>query len=295
MKTEYMREFLELAAAKNYSLAARKLFISQPTLSRHVQAIEEALGYPLVESSSHGVILTEYGSSAVRSFRKILKEYDFLLETGKNLAQRISGTLSLGILYYAIDDYCGDFLQWFQMKYPNVQLKCNSYLPQQLVNDLRALKIDVGTLFRIDSSSPDDMKYFKVSSTSMIVMTSKDSPLAEKDFVTLEELIDYPLIALENDEYSASLTQQYLQANHAHFPETVLADNVETVPWTIRSTGGIHITGESVRRQNSSSVAYIPISSRNPGMSFGFVCMDGNDNPLVTLFFEALKAYFNNP
>lgn len=294
MKTEYMREFLELAAEKNYSLAARKLFISQPTLSRHVQAIEEVLGYPLVESSSHGVKLTEYGFSAARSFRKILKEYDLLLETGKNLAQRISGTLTLGILYYAIDDYCGGFLQWFQRKYPNVQLKCNSYLPQQLVNDLRAFKIDVGTLFRMDSASSEDLKYFRISSTSMIAMTSKDSPLAEKDSVTLVELTDYPLITLENDEYSASVTQQYLLANHLHFQEIILADNVETVPWIIRSTGGIHITGESVRRQNASSVVYIPISSKKPGMSFGFVCIAGNENPLVVLFFEALKEFFSH-
>lgn len=293
MKIEHMREFLELAAAKNYSVAARNLFISQPTLSRHIQAMEEELGYPLVETTSHHVSLTEYGYSAVRSFRKILKEYDVLIEAGKNLAQRISGTLTLGILYYAIDDYCSGFLQWFQKKYPNIQLKCNSYLPQQLVNDLLALKIDVGTLFCVDFSSPNGMNYFKVSSTSMIAMTSKDSPLARKSSVTLEELKDYPLITLENDEYSTSLTEQYLQANHIHFHNTVRTDNVETVPWTIRSTGGVHITGESVRRQNSSSAAYIPISSRNPGMSFGFVCVRENDNPLVTLFFEALKEFFH--
>ena len=116
MKTEYMREFLELATEKNYSLAARKLFISQPTLSRHVQAIEEALGYPLVESSSHGVKLTEYGFSAARSFRKILKEYDLLLETGKNLARRISGTLTLGILSMIIAGvFCSGFRENIQM------------------------------------------------------------------------------------------------------------------------------------------------------------------------------------
>ena len=45
MKTEHMREFLELAETKNYSSAAKNLFISQPTLSRRIQAIEEELGY----------------------------------------------------------------------------------------------------------------------------------------------------------------------------------------------------------------------------------------------------------
>lgn len=86
----------------------------------------------------------------------------------------------------------------------------------------------------------------------------------------------------------------YLRANHIHFSETVFADNIETVPWAIRSTGGIHITGESVRRQNSSSVAYIPIVAKDPGMTFGFVCAEGNDNPVVAVFFRALKEYLKN-
>ena len=294
MKTEHMREFLELAETKNYSSAAKNLFISQPTLSRRIQAIEEELGYRLVETSSHGVSLTEYGVSAVRSFRKILKEYDSLVETGKNLSQRVSGTLTLGVLYYALDDYCGNFLAWFQQKHPNIHLKCNSYLPQQLASDILAHKIDIGTLFSISSSAPDGMNYFKVSATSMIAMISRDNPLAQQDIVTLNDLVDYPLIVLENDEYSASLTQQYLRANNIHFPETVFADNIETVPWSIRSTGGIHITGESVRRQSSSSVAYIPIIAKDPGMTFGFVCADGNDNPIVSVFFKALKEFRKN-
>ena len=140
----------------------------------------------------------------------------------------------------------------------------------------------------------DGMNYFKVSATSMIAMISRDNPLAQQDIVTLNDLVDYPLIVLENDEYSASLTQQYLRANNIHFPETVFADNIETVPWSIRSTGGIHITGESVRRQSSSSVAYIPIIAKDPGMTFGFVCADGNDNPIVSVFFKALKEFRKN-
>lgn len=294
MKTEHMREFLELAETKNYSVAAKNLFISQPTLSRRIQAIEEELGYRLVETSSHGVSLTECGVSAVRSFRKILKEYDALRETGKNLSERVSGTLTLGILYYALDDYCGNFLTWFQQKHPNIHLKCNSYLPQQLASDILACKIDIGTLFSIGSSAPDGMHYFKVGAISMIAMIPRENPLAQKDIVTFSDLVDYPLIVLENDAYSASLTQQYLRANHIHFSETVFADNIETVPWAIRLTGGIHITGESVRRQNSSSVAYIPIVAKNPGMTFGFVCAEGNDNPVVSVFFRALKEYLKN-
>ena len=293
MKTEHMREFLELAAAKNYSAAAKKLFISQPTLSRRIQALEEELGYQLVDTSSHGVALTEYGVRAVRSFRKILKEFDSLQEAGRNLAQRVTGTLNLGVLYYAIDDYCSSFLEWFQQENPNIHLKCNSYLPQQLAGDLLNQKIDIGTLFSVGTAAPEGMRYFRIGSVSMIAMLSRENPLAAHESASLEELTEYPLIVLENDEYSAALTMRYLQANKVFFPKTVSADNVETVPWVIRTTGGIHITGESVRRQNASSVAYIPISAKKSEMSFGFVWDEECENPFVQVFFEELKKYYH--
>ena len=80
MKIEYIQEYLAVAETKNYSVAAKSLYISQPTLSRHIKAMESELGYPLVSTSSHGVALTEFGKAAVRPFRKMLKDYQTVLE-----------------------------------------------------------------------------------------------------------------------------------------------------------------------------------------------------------------------
>ena len=63
MKIEYLYEFLDLVETMNYSLSASRLYISQPTLSRHIQAMEKELGFPLFHTSSHAYRCTADGSS----------------------------------------------------------------------------------------------------------------------------------------------------------------------------------------------------------------------------------------
>lgn len=72
MKIQNMREFLTLSDVKNFNLAAEKLFLSQPTLSRHIKELEEELGVQLFERSTRRVELTECGQYFLPFAKKIV-------------------------------------------------------------------------------------------------------------------------------------------------------------------------------------------------------------------------------
>lgn len=59
MKLEYLEDFVVLAETMNYEQAAFKLYVSQSTLSKHIQSLEEDLGEPLVYHESGRTFLTE--------------------------------------------------------------------------------------------------------------------------------------------------------------------------------------------------------------------------------------------
>lgn len=61
MTTEYMREFKVLAEKRNYIAAAKELHTTQASLSRHIMAMEEELGFRLLERNTRNVELTLYG------------------------------------------------------------------------------------------------------------------------------------------------------------------------------------------------------------------------------------------
>ena len=71
MNTERLYEFLVLSHVLNYTRAAKALYISQPILTRHIQALEAELGMPLFRRTTHGVTLTEmqtvFGGKSITS------------------------------------------------------------------------------------------------------------------------------------------------------------------------------------------------------------------------------------
>ena len=79
MDVSHMREVLVLAEHRNFTTAAAELFVSQPKLTRHVNAVEDALGVKLFRHTNHMVELTRAGAVAVKAFAKIADTFDTLL------------------------------------------------------------------------------------------------------------------------------------------------------------------------------------------------------------------------
>lgn len=90
MKTEYLREFVALAALGNFHLAAKHLFISQPTLSNHVRALEQELGFPLFDRE-RGNELTAPGSLFLDAAQAALASLDEAIGDCRKLSQAIQG------------------------------------------------------------------------------------------------------------------------------------------------------------------------------------------------------------
>ncbi len=80
MKLHHIREFLVLSQYKNYNVAAKHLFMSQPTLSRHIKEMEEELGVSLFDRSTRRVELTECGVFLVPYAKRIVSAENQYLE-----------------------------------------------------------------------------------------------------------------------------------------------------------------------------------------------------------------------
>ena len=72
-----------------------------------------------MERTTHNVELTPIGLQTSLKFRDILAQYDALLSEEHVLSEKLSGDLSLGLLYYGVAEYYSDFLNQFSEKYTN--------------------------------------------------------------------------------------------------------------------------------------------------------------------------------
>lgn len=92
-----LRTFCVVAEEENISRAAQRLFLSAPSVSAHIKALEDELGLPLFVRGSRGMSLTEAGHALWEDAEDVLARVDSMRQRAHTLADLVAGTLRIGI------------------------------------------------------------------------------------------------------------------------------------------------------------------------------------------------------
>src|SRR6266436_9176019 len=80
MELRQLRYFVAVAETGNISRAAKKIFLTQPALSRQIKALEHEIGQCLLERQAHSIRLTPAGEALLREARELFQHADQMLE-----------------------------------------------------------------------------------------------------------------------------------------------------------------------------------------------------------------------
>lgn len=291
MKLDYIKEFLILAETLNYSRTAEVLYSSQSTLSRHITIVEEAVGAQLFARTTHSVELTEIGKKAVAVFGEMMNSYQWLTELARNRQNQISGRLVVGLLYYSTGELFSEFIPKFQEEYPAVSLDFKFLQPHTMYQELLDGKIDLGNMPVANYPQSENIRFHKFQRQNMIAVMRDDHPLADREFISLDMLRGESIVELDEDFCSRICTRELLKHTGFIPAESVLSANIESVPYTVKQSNGIHITGEFCKKQESRGLSYVPI--REPGfqVELAFFYSMRNISPLVPIFLKELDQF----
>lgn len=146
MDIRVFQEYMTLVMHRNFTSAAKELYISQSTLSRHIDALERDLGVELIYKSQP-FALTEAGKVVMRHAPAIMNSYDLICEQLAQLKDaqlvriRIQDLLSLEPLYYGINQAIEETRQRYPYAvFDFVKTKYSSTIKQALENG----EIDIG-------------------------------------------------------------------------------------------------------------------------------------------------------
>lgn len=291
MKLEYISEFLMLAETLNFSRTAEALYHSQSTLSRHITIVEEAVGAQLLERSTHNVKLTEIGESAVTVFTEMINCYNRLTELAQNSHNQLSGRIMVGLLYYSAGELLPEFISLFQERYPAVSIEVKYLQPHTMYQNILEGKIDLGNMPVSNYPQSENIRFHKFQRQNMIAVMREDHPLAERDAVSLDMLRAESIVELEEDYCSRICTRELLRRTGFTLEKSILSANIESVPYTIKQTNGIHISGEPCKKQESRGLRYLPILDQGFQVDIAFFYSMKNISPLVPLFLKELDQF----
>ena len=136
-----LKYMLLVAEHKNFTIAANKSFVTQPTLSIQIQKLEEELGAKIFNRNTKPVLLTEIGEKIVQQAQKIIEESSRMTDIVAQEKGFIGGEFKLGILPTIMPTLLPKFLNSFIKKHPKVDIKI-----EELTTNNICKKIDDGHL-----------------------------------------------------------------------------------------------------------------------------------------------------
>lgn len=135
---------LAVAEEGNFTQAAEKCFVTQPTLSMQVQKLEEELAVKLFNRSTKPISLTTIGDKIIEQAKIILKEarrMDDIVSMERGI---VGGNFRLGIIPTIMPTLLPLFLNTFIKKFPKVNLKIEELNTAAIVEELKNGKLDAG-------------------------------------------------------------------------------------------------------------------------------------------------------
>lgn len=196
MEIRVLKYFLTVTREQSINRAAESLYLSQPSLSRQIQNLEEELGKQLLIRGTKGtrkITLTEEGMILKKRAEEIL-----------NLIEKTENEISLSDNIIAGDVYIGagetdavrllaKIAKEIQSNYPDIHYHISSGNAEFVLEQLDKGLIDFGLVFgNVDSKKYNALKLS--SKDTWGVLMRKDSELSHKKYITPKDLYDKPLI-----------------------------------------------------------------------------------------------------
>lgn len=195
MEWQQLEYFQAVASLQHMTLAAERLKLSQPALSRSIARLETELGVPLFERRGRSIVLNRYGERFLVHASHILQEYEESKREIQDLISPDTGEISLGFLHTLGASSIPDLIKGFCRTRPSITFKLHQNSTQELIHQLIAGEIDLCM-----SSCPEDnpqIKWTHLWSEELYVIVPVDHRLASAKIIPLKEIADEPIISFK--------------------------------------------------------------------------------------------------
>ena len=203
MTLAQLRYAITVAGASSMNEAARKLFISQPSLSAAIKELEEEVGVELFKRTNRGISVTLEGEEFIGYARQVVEQYN-LIESKYILKENTKKKFGVSMQHYtfAVKAFVEMVKQFGMDEY---EFEIHETKTYDVIEDVKNCKSEIGILYLNDFNKKVLTKLFHESAVEfhellkchIYVYLWKGHPLASKEEITLEELEEYPCLSFD--------------------------------------------------------------------------------------------------
>ncbi len=290
-RIKQMRAFCEVVRSGSVTQAAQNLFLSQPSVTLQIQALERELNTTLFERRGPVLKLTPDGEALYGLAEPLVKGVDSLQENFAAMHGRLeSGELNIGAGESTILYVLPEAVRRFVAAYPRIHTKLHNVTGRDGLKMLRADEIDfaVGSMLEV----PDDIIYEPVAMFDPVLIVPLDHPLASYDEVTLEAVSQYGMILPPRHLSTWNIVKYVFQQHNLTFKVTLEAGGWEVIKKYVELGMGISIV-TAICLTGNEKLKRIPLKQYFPQRGYGLVLRKGKFlSPQARRFVEILHEVY---
>ena len=209
MTLQQLKYIVTVAETGNITEAARRLFISQPSLTNAIRELETEMQITIFKRTNKGVTISDEGDMFLSYARQILEQANLLEEKFKNTNKQ-SPRFSVSCQHYsfAVNAFVDVIREFDANRYDFTLRETQTY---EIIEDVSRLKSEIGILYTSSKNEEIILKLIKQNGLKFEelfvakphVFICANHPLADRKALDLKDLEEYPYLSFEQGEYNS--------------------------------------------------------------------------------------------
>jgi LysR family hydrogen peroxide-inducible transcriptional activator len=220
MELHQLRYFVAVADEGNFSRAAAKVRVAQPSLSQQIRKLEAEMGQPLFDRLPRSVVLTEAGRCLLDYARQILASIGDARRCVDELKGKIAGDVAVGAIPTIAPYVLPQLVVTFQKHYPDVTLHIVEDVTAGITQRIETGELDVA-LASTCQNSPT-LRVDRLASEPLLALVPEGHPLAKQTVVSFDDLKSQRFLLL-HEMHCLSQQVHHLLESRRLLPEVALA------------------------------------------------------------------------
>ena len=270
-----LRAFVSVVKLGTLTRAAEALYLSQPTISLQLQALERELGVSLVERRRRRINLTDAGEALYELARPLVEGWDTLDRDFQAKVKGLqAGRLTIAAGTSTIQYLLPELVRSYRERFPAVQLQLANVTGKDGLALLRADDADfaVGSMLDV----PNDIAWAPVHHYDPMLIMPPDHPLAAKEKITLEDISPYGLILPPQRLSTYRLVDLVFQQQQVPYHVAIEVGGWDVIKEYVAMGMGISIvTGICITAADRGRLAVRNMKQYFPQRSYGVVMRKG--------------------
>lgn len=280
MTLTQLKYAVTVAGEQSMNSAAKKLFVSQPSLSNAIRELESEIGIEIFRRTNRGIVVTPEGEEFIGYARQVTEQCE-LMETKYVTKEKIKRKFGVSMQHYtfAVNAFVEMVKQFGMEKYEFAVRETKTY---EIIEDVKNFKSEIGILYVNDFNrkvlyklfNEYELEFHELLCCSIYVYLWKGHPLAKQQEITMKELEEYPCLSFEQGNYNSFYFAEEVLSNYQYKQLIKANDRATLLNLMVGLNGYTLCSGILCEELNGSDYCAVKLKS-DEVMSIGYLKRKG--------------------